>query len=675
MTNYIIGNPFENIKVILNTLIGSPRYHYKPDTENQKMIAHNEFNDNVFSVQKGTIIIDRAYAEDILSPKVLSDFKEYGKLFFNYGSSLLNMLVAILVKRDYAGSAILLSEDRFAIHKMAVAYNRFINEFNNLIKLNEEETNLVFTDLINKIDNIYQHTMESEDVYCETGELLSLLYGILTIYLSGVLINLTDKIGVSIESLYTDETDRNIEILSNNIISANSLDNDIKYKFISISYLYYLMTEFYNRNCGCSFVTKINKPFYKIGEKISTIDISTLEDELDISFLTQSELNTKDKDSFLNLLSPVSVIKEPAIFDSLLRKYDSSDFAGIASYMSLYIKNAKKEKPVLEAILESDKIDSSTVDILYNHFVDTVANAIPKDISPRYFYRVSAYAAAFRKIKNENISKEITECASLGMYQAEAILVLLYKSWITCKGYYRTISTGVYNKNPLRSAQDAKVKSIINRIVIAYSEYVNKDDLPDNNIVISMMNDENYNIRKVDLLTDDIIRANETFIFNKLKLPYVSEGNSEKYDELVKALNENRISFIEFFVYCHNVNEKPFDAKYMNEVIEMDYEQKTMDLLSNLVSDKCEYNLIYPSKLGNIFGSNIKNIIKNEKTDDRFTMYFNTFIKNTIPLLMAKSLIDLDSGNDEDIFGNTNKENDNILPNLKSQRLFNFMSK
>jgi hypothetical protein len=42
---------------------------------------------------------------------------------------------------------------------------------------------------------------------------------------------------------------------------------------------------------------------------------------------------------------------------------------------------------------------------------------------------------------------------------------------------------------------------------------------------------------------------------------------------------------------------------------------------------------------------------------------------------MAKSLIDLDSGNDEDIFGNTNKENDNILPNLKSQRLFNFMSK
>ena len=28
--------------------------------------------------------------------------------------------------------------------------------------------------------------------------------------------NLTDKIGVSIESLYTDETDRNIEILSNN---------------------------------------------------------------------------------------------------------------------------------------------------------------------------------------------------------------------------------------------------------------------------------------------------------------------------------------------------------------------------------------------------------------------------------------------------------------------------
>lgn len=674
MTNYIIGNPFENIKVILNTLIGSPRYHYKPDTENQKMIAHNEFNDNVFSVQKGTIIIDRAYAEDILSPKVLSDYKEYGKLFFNYGSSLLNMLVAILVKRDYAGAAILLSEDRFAIHKMAVAYNRFINDFDDLIKLDKEETNLVFVDLINKIDNIYQRTMESEDAYCETGELLSLLYGALTIYLSGVLINITDKIGVSIESLYTDETDRNIEILSNNIISANSLDNDVKYKFISISYLYYLMTEFYNRNCGCSFVTKINKPFYKIGEKISTIDISTVEDELDISFLTQSELNTKDKDSFLNLLSPVSVIKEPSIFDSLLRKYDSSDFAGIASYMGLYIENPKKEKPVLEAVLESDKIDSGTVDVLYNHFVDTVANAIPKDISPRYFYRVSAYAAAFRKIKNENISKEITECASLGMYQAEAILVLLYKSWIVCKGYYRNISTGVYIKNPLRAAQDVKVKSIINRIITAYSEYVNKDELPDNNVVISIMNDENYKIDNVDLLLD-ITNTNDPFIFNTSKLPYVSEFSSEKYDEIVKALNENRISFIEFFVYCHNVNEKPFDAKYMNEVIEMDYEQKTMDLLSKLAFDKCDYNLIYSSKLGNILGSIIGSVVKNEKTDDRFTMYFNTFIKNTIPLLMAKSLIDLDSENDEDIFGNTNKENDNILPNLKSQRLFNFMSK
>ena len=683
MTKYITGNPFENIKVILNTLIGSPRYHFKPNKESGSVVAHNEFHDNVFEVVKGTFPIDHEYAESILGCNNLSDYKEFGKLFFSYGSALINEIMAMLVKRDYAGTAFLLSQERVSINKLAIAYKKFESEFNKMLNIDQETNILTFAELINNIDYSYQYLMEKDEAYIETGRVLSYLYGALTIYLTGVVINIASKSGVSVESLYSDESRRNIEILSNNLISMRDVEEENKYKLITVFYLYHLMTDFYSNNIGFSIVSQSNRVLYELTSKLFDMDIKELEELLDLSMITQSELNTEDNESFLsNYFNNISVIENPYSFDASLRKYDNCDKAAVAGYIRYYLNPnlpviRENYKPVLENILKVDTVSESTIDILYNHFIDTVVSAIPKDISPRYFYRVTAYAAAFRKIKNMNKSAKITEQASLGLYQAESILVFLYKTWVMCKGYYRNITTGIYFKNPLRVAQDEKVKAFINNTLYSYSEYVystNEDLKSESKISISFFANDRM-ITAVDLCDEVLPSISKCECFNEIDLPIVTEYESERYDELVEKLNANKISFIEFLIHCETVNDKPYGFKFVNQILESDYEQKSIDLLSSIPDDNNEYNVINGTKLGNIFKSNIKSIIKNEKNNERFVMYFNVFLKYFIPLFMIKNDYDDMTGNSTDALGNTRYEEENYLPNLKSQRLFNFMSK
>lgn len=688
---YKYGLPFDNVKIILNTIMGSPRYQFKLSQEDKfLLIAHNETTEKAFSVSISDFgpCIDEKYAEEVMGRNSLEGFKEYGKLFYEFGNTLLTELAASFLKRDAYGNAVFANRYRAACTKLGVAFSRFYSKYCKLVGVtipevfNEYENDQNYYDLsgtLNYIDHVYELSMKEENSYVEFAEVLVLLYNSLTIYLTGIFNNISDKIGIDIKSLYNDESERTMDQLSNNLISTNLIEDDAKYKLISLLYLYYLITDFYNKFSGKNIVTKINQGFYGIGKKLSELDLSTLEEELDISYLTQSEVESESRESLMNILKPVSVIDNPSVFDLSLRERDTADLCLIGYEINrFFFGKSNEEVTTFDPFIESESITESKVDVLYNHFVENIGSEIPKTISPRYFFQVSVYAAAFRKIKEEKSGK-MKEMAALGLYQAEAIMTLLYKKWYLCKDYYREIGKGICVKDVRRVAQDIKVKAYLVFSIVSYSIFVAKinkktERLP--NMFFTSIRDI---IDHIDSVSDDL-SGDKNQIENILSdslaslLPYVNDSNSEKYDECIKALNDGTISFVDFVVSTR-ANAETYNEKYANTVLESDYEQKALDTLTEYANKDLDYNTICDCKLAKALVGNIQQIIKDEKSNERFVMYFNTFIKNSIPLYLAKSVFEKFNKVEEDNLGNTIDEEENILPNLKSNRMFNFMNK
>ena len=85
--------------------------------------------------------------------------------------------------------------------------------------------------------------------------------------------------------------------------------------------------------------------------------------------------------------------------------------------------------------------------------------------------------------------------------------------------------------------------------------------------------------------------------------------------------------------------------------------------------------MICENKLARVLSGNISKVISDEKNKDRFTMYFNTFIKTSIPVFLAKEILEKYNDTEDDILGNSNEEDDDYLPKLRSNRLFNFVNR
>ena len=109
--------------------------------------------------------------------------------------------------------------------------------------------------------------------------------------------------------------------------------------------------------------------------------------------------------------------------------------------------------------------------------------------------------------------------------------------------------------------------------------------------------------------------------------------------------------------------------------METDYQQKTIDQLSVYANDsESDYLTIYDCKLARALTNNIDTVLKDEKSEERFVALFNTFVKCVIPVNLAKNVMDKTDKSDEDFVGNLKPE-EKYLPNIRSQRLFNFLEK
>ena len=395
---FSLGNPFDNIKIIAHTIMGSPRLNYSWNGYN--IVAKTLKNEEVFSVISN-INTDHEYAESVLMIDKMNDFAEFGKLFYEFGSGALNAIAIALMNTSGNKRPLCLSEDFYSIKKLGIVFSKQFQNFQSLIGLtkyeNEQEyytdkdQHLDISNFINEIDYIMRNA--KNDSFLELGDILCSTYVALTIYLTGVFIKLSKDIGINIATIYGDGQEFATDNISDKIIKSNTLENDVKYKLISILYFYYLLTEFYKNNIGLDFIDKINFAFYKIGEKISKIDIKTLEEEMDISYLFAQH---DDGNVLFNILSTPSVVTNPSEFDYVLCDYDITDFGTIAlplyKYFSTILNGEDlpgKSSLIFESITKYESADASTIDILYTHFIENVANVIPTSISPKYFYKIS----------------------------------------------------------------------------------------------------------------------------------------------------------------------------------------------------------------------------------------------------------------------------------------------
>ena len=681
---FSLGNPFDNIKIIAHTIMGSPRLNYSWNGYN--IVAKTLKNEEVFSVISN-INTDHEYAESALMVDKMNDFAEFGKLFYEFGSGALNAIAIALMNTSGNKRPLCLSEDFYSIKKLGIVFSKQFQNFQSLIGLtkyeNEQEyytdkdQHLDISNFINEIDYIMRNA--KNDSFLELGDILCSTYVALTIYLTGVFIKLSKDIGINIATIYGDGQEFATDNISDKIIKSNTLENDVKYKLISILYFYYLLTEFYKNNIGLDFIDKINFAFYKIGEKISKIDIKTLEEEMDISYLFAQHDNSN---VLFNILSVPSVVTNPSEFDYVLRDYDITDFGTIAlplyKYFSTILNGGNlpgKSSLIFDSITKYESADASTIDILYTHFIENVANVIPASISPKYFYKISVYAAAFRKLKKSATGKG-KETAALGLYQAEALLSLLYKEWIRNESYCREIGTGVYCKDTRYVAKALKAKTYIKFSAQNYINFVHKFETNDD-----MFKCDNFSVYltgmrildETNSVSDDLSGA--TTVYNDLRvmsydIREITYENYEDFDKNIINLNKGLIPMISLFT-----NDNKYGYKYLIEILETDYQQKTIDQLSAYANNsESEYLTIYDCKLARALTNNIDIVLKDEKSEERFTALFNTFIKCVIPVNLAKNVMDKTDKSDEDFVGNLKPE-EKYLPNIRSQRLFNFLEK
>lgn len=681
-----LGNPFDNIKIITHTIMGTPRLDY--DWNGRNIVAKTNKNEEIFSVIS-KITTDHDYAESMLTVDKMNDFADFGKLFYEFGSGALNAITVALMNTSGNKKPLCLSEDFYSIKKLGIVFSKQFQNFQSLIGLTEyvdgqeyyidQDQHLDISNFIDEIDYIMRNA--NQDSFLELGDVLCATYVAITIYLTGVFIKLSKDLGINITTIYGDGKEFATDDISDKIIKSNTLENDVKYKLISILYFYYLLTEFYKNNLALDFVDKINFAFYKIGEKISKIDIKTLEEEMDISYLFAQHYNTS---TLLDILSTPSVVTNPSEFDYVLRDYDITDFGTIALPLYKYFSSntalhggdlPRESSLIFDTITKFDSADATTIDILYTHFIENVANVIPASISPKYFYKITVYAAAFRKLKKSATGKG-KETAALGLYQAEALLSLLYKEWIKKESYCREIGTGVYCKDTRYVAKALKAKTYIKFSAQNYINFVHKFETEDD-----MFKRDNFAVylsgmrilEETNSMTDDLSGASTVYddldvmSYDLFEITY---ENYEDFNKNIINLNKGLLPLISLFTH-----DDKYGYKYLIEILETDYQQKTMDQLSAYANDsESDYLTIYDCKLARALTNNIDTVLENEKSEERFVALFNTFIKCVIPVNLAKNVMDKTDKSDEDFVGNVKPE-EKYLPNIRSQRLFNFLEK
>ncbi|MGL4949668.1 MAG: hypothetical protein ACRC5M_04740 [Anaeroplasmataceae bacterium] len=706
--NFKLGLPFDNVNIIFNTLIGEPRYQFRTDDGYpNNLIAHNKDCDKAFEVLFDTDVVpDKVleYAEEAITLPSLLEFGDYGKLFYNYGIVSLDMISLLLTKPKYGAKEV--STIRVTMAKLESSLERNYSKFLKIIGVYDRDTDLynsktdgshIFNyNLVgSKLERAYENYSLNRSYECSFSSMFSATYASLVLYLTGLLITSAERFGLTCESLYSEGSEIPIESFGDRLISSNVMESDVKYKLLSLIYTVYKMHKFYSDRLGFDISDKLSLPFVIIGEKISKLDLDYIEKELDISYLTQSKLlNRESRATMMSLLETVNVITQPSVFDNYLLDYETVNViaCGVYEYITTryFSEDDSGDKkpgeivPFYDCMTDCGSVTTTDIDILYNHFIDNVVDTIPASISPKFFYQLTVYAAAFYKLKEkESIQGKDKEKSSLGYYQAMGVISYLYRKWFVSDRSY-PVSTGI-TADDIRYAYfktKAHAYAIISLQMLSDTTSTTPDcEMSINNCVVSLG----------DIMNTIHVLSSSSSKEDKGALSYICEGmkniliehskindysvrknpGEDDLYEYLQYINEDSCNFAEAI---NKFNKQNIDiTKLITTTLEVDYPAVTMSKLAEYGEEvECEYNCIYNSKLARVLANNLSAIESNRKVkDNNFDIIFNVFVKCIIPMYMAKQVADKSMTDEEDKL-NFDIE-DKIIPNIRSNSSFNFL--
>lgn len=732
---YDTNSVFDNLKIIFSSIVADSKLKYRPF--NYIIEVLKDFNkeidkeDSVYGINNGWFIFKQnkevvEHVNFLTTQKKYDKLTDYGDLLYLYGKFAIGFLAATVIKINNKGVNEPLNPDFESIYNLL--YLKITNsddDMNSLIPNNEEKLK---TSILTSFRNHYTETMKmhqniEENIENENskGSILASAYLGMSILLTGVCLKYIETFGFNSNLLLSEDTvDENIKLFINNILNNTVIDVDSRNKFISMCITYSKITDFYSINTGYDFTDDpVIRMIYKIGEEFNNYDFNKLSETIDLSLLTQSDIENKytleallNTDNFFS--SPGTYISNsPSIFGQKMF-IAFFIFKFIPIYESDYIFNESeyKEKSfnnLVSNFMKEAEINLKSVESFYNYFIDSIIKNIGYKINPKYFYFICISRFIFKYIINNSRSKEVLYISKLGIMEADSYIKTLVKIWSKNNLIFNTSETvqtpdnraivrkltalteiEFYIKNLLINDFESLSKKIDIEKYKYYNPFIlNYEEFFKANVSNELIKSTNKRYDKKIFST--ILFENRFFYKDSISIPGLDdELKNMKYNNLTDIFkddfnsyeritcllldffnsNNTFISIIEEFLtslfstsnYCIN--------EYIARTLEKKYNEETNLLLEKLSIENNDKNYYYiigsinDDNLINVIRNNVEEIHHSSKKDNFEILFYSLFRYNIFKILAKKEFYngydetDIMYNKESKIFADVNTEDE-----------------
>ncbi len=428
------------------TLAHSPLFQVKTDALQFITKEDNDFGDTIHE-----------------NVKTFNTLGEYSHLLYTFGKTAINFIAALILEINSKGERKPVSTE-FAVlyYQLHSALEASWNDLSFLFgtkKSNEDNFDFQTDKLLVDFRNIYSFTMglyediKGKDHWCELGEILAALYGALASLLIGLTLKLTNNSIIDPGKLFNTDEDiskATINAFANAFMSNETIDATTKNRYISLLIFFYKLHEFYRIYNGIQIDDPMIVPVVSLGEEFASLPEEQLVENIDLSILTQGDLEIHSSKTFESFLSYENFISSPATYYINCLDYDTANKVIIAraitflfKYNSIDIDETlrNKYKPAYYSLIEESGeniTDEGKILGLYDFFINNVVGKVLKNTCDvKLYHLVTMCAIHFKYLTKQNLSKELTEYVYGGLYQAEALMVFLWHDWFQSGKTYK----------------------------------------------------------------------------------------------------------------------------------------------------------------------------------------------------------------------------------------------
>ena len=758
--------PFDAVKVIVNTLLGEPRLLYSinvgkpgfdttvnanwknPETGELKELFKVITNAVVFVPKKDIEYVD--LVENEIHKTGGLDFPNYGNIFIALGKHTLNMLAVSLMHIDYIGKKDPVSNDLDILyHRLDGIISSTWQDFNTLtgVYYKDDDGNMTYVkgkhllDLSNlpKITKrLYERIRSNNENWIEFGEALAVLFGALSSLLLGITIRLGSESIVDIGKMFNADQDimtSTINDFCNSFMASQTIDITTKNRYISLLIVYNKIFRFYESYAHFFLDDPAFNILLQLGAEFEALPDEKKVDIIDLSVLTQSDIDLVSNITFESFLTFVNYVENPAGYIANMLNYDTSNKFLIASYYRLIsnntglmfadIENEPDTTPPFVSYMFGNGEDERHALYeegnalgFYTYFVNNIVGGLLKNsCNPKLYHLISLATACFSQlIQRGNASYR--EYMYAGLYQGEALMTYLWHDWFRSGKTYKVEPSVV---SPANKAIDLLFKA--NRYVLFdISQYLLfersatfndaaktapyiADQILSTHLTIheniEAVNSCDLNLANIMKMVDgvDINKLSEvggsisgrivtTTGLKNLSGKIYDEGWYDdpieiKAEKLYDLYYSGKISLISLYGEL-GIEKASYGLMYIKEVLEREFEEETLSVLDKLDFDKSTMPFIVSNILTGKIGQNMKKVISGKfGTKDRFNTYFTLMIRILFMIgfsreVMYRTIEDpeyLEKSHNTSLQTQDELNYDTVLPYLNSHKQFTFLNR